>query len=433
MPSSAASAPAQDKPSRIIPLVVASPLFLQNLDQSVMATALPAISNSLQVQVLNLNLAITAYLLSLAVVLPASGWLADRIGARRLFWIAVALFSAASALCGAAVNLPELVLFRVLQGVGGALMVPVARLLLLRTIPQAQLLSAMVWFTLPPGIGRMAGPLFGGAIVTVASWRWIFFVNVPFGLLSVIAALRWIPPDVPAPLHERRRFDYLGFALLAVGLSGVMGSIELVGKPFVSEWFVAGFATLGVLALLSYWRHGRQVGEPLIDFTILRFPTYRISVLGAIPLQMAIGAAPFLLPLLLQLGFGLSALESGLLTVATSIGALSSRLFITQTLRRFGFRWILIGSALVTSLCYAGYGLFNPGTPHPVMFVLMIMQGLTTAMVMVSLNALGYVEIPKPRMSHATTCSAMAQQLGLSLGVVVGAAALTVTAWAHGG
>src|SRR5215475_6359476 len=201
--------------ARLIPIIVACPLLLQNLDTSIMATALPSIARSLDVEPLHLNLAITSYLLSLAVFLPASGWLADRFGTRRIFCTAIVLFSVGSALCGLATSLPQLVLFRVIQGMGGAMMVPVGRLILLRSVPPARMVAAMVWFTVPGAVGRLAGPLLGGLVVTVASWRWIFLLNVPFGVIGVLCALTFIE-DTQEP-HDAR-FDLPGFLLLSTGL-----------------------------------------------------------------------------------------------------------------------------------------------------------------------------------------------------------------------
>jgi len=419
---------------RIVPLVVACPLFLQNLDTSVMATALPSIAGSLEVQVLHLNLAITAYLLSLAVFLPVSGWLSERFGPKRVFCGAIIFFSLGSALCGAAQSLPQLVLFRVLQGIGGAMMVPVGRLILLRSVPPAQMVSAMVWFTVPGAIGRMAGPLFGGAIVTLVSWRWIFLVNIPFGLLGVLMAMRYIDADATAPDPAGLTpFDLLGFVLLAVGLTCLLGALETAGRalvPVAASWGMAG---AGLLALWAYYRHGRRRSEPLIDLAILRYPTYRAAVLGGMPLRIAIGASPFLLPLMLQLGFGLSPLKSGLLTVATAIGSLSTRTVVARLIRAVGFRSLLVGATAMTSILYACYGLFRPTTPHVLMFCVMLLGGLCNSMAMVTLNTLGYSEIPRPRMSHATALASMAQQLSVSLGVVMGAALLTLTSLLRGG
>lgn len=415
---------------KLVPIIVAFPLFLQNLDTSVMATALPTIARSLDVDALQLNLAITSYLLSLAVFLPLSGWFADRFGAKRVFCWAIACFSIGSALCGAADSLLSLVFFRILQGLGGAMMVPVGRLILLRRVAPAAMVAAMVWYTVPPAIGRMVGPLFGGAIVTWTSWRWIFLINVPFGLLGIALATLFIidikEDRVPAP------FDATGFVLLAIGLTGLLGGLETAGKALVAGWLTWSMAGLGALAMAAYYRRSRRKANPIIDLRILRFPTYYASIIGGTPLRIAVGASPFLLPLMFQLGFGLSPLDSGLMTVATALGSIATRTIMTQAIRRIGFRSLLIATTALTGLCYAAYGLFQPSTPHAVMFGAMLFGGLVNSMGMVALQTLGFSEIPKPLMSHATALSSMAQQVSLSFGVVLGASLVNAAAWWHG-
>ncbi|MFL9871405.1 MFS transporter [Paraburkholderia megapolitana] len=416
--------------ARLIPLIVACPLFLQNLDTSIMATALPSIARSLEVQTLHLNLAITSYLLSLAVFLPASGWLADRFGPRRVFCAAIVLFSVGSALCGLANSLPQLVVFRVLQGMGGAMMVPVGRLILLRSVPPARMVAAMVWFTVPGAIGRLAGPLLGGLVVTITSWRWIFLLNVPFGVLGVLLALNFIDGTYE-PLIER--FDLAGFILLSTGLVGLVGGLDTAGRGLVPPTVTFAFASIGALSLLAYWFYSRRRADTIIDPGILRYRAYRTAVLGGMPLRIAIGASPFLLPLMFQLGFGLSPLQSGSLSVATAIGSLSVRAVMTSAIRRVGFRTLLIGATSLTGCFYACYGLFRPGTPHLLIFVVLLFGGLFNSLGMVTLNTLGYSDMPKLKMSRATALSSMAQQLSISIGVAFGASLLTLTAHLYGG
>ena len=412
---------------RLVPIIVAFPLFLQNLDTSVMATALPSIARSLQVQPLRLNLAITSYLLSLAVFLPLSGWCAERFGAKRVFCCAIAFFSLGSALCRAATSLTSLVLFRVVQGLGGAMMVPVGRLILLRSVPAALMVSAMVWFTVPPAIGRMVGPLVGGAIVTWTSWRWIFLINVPFGALGI--ALAWVFIDELATEDARRPFDVGGFVLMALGLIGSLGALETAGRAVVDARVSWALGAIGLSALVAYVLRSRRRAHPLLDLGTLRFRTFFVSIVGGTPLRIAIGASPFLLPLLLQLGFGLSPLTSGLLTVATAVGSLATRTVMSTAIRRVGFRSLLIGATALTSFFYMSYGFFRPETPHLLMFFTMLLGGLFNSMAMVAMQTLGFSEIPKRLMSHATTLSSMAQQLSLSFGVVLGATLVSLAAW----
>lgn len=420
--------------ARWLPLVVAWPMFLQNLDSTVLATALPSMARSLDVPVLHLNLAITGYLLSLALFLPVSGWFAERWGPKRLFCVAIGLFTLGSLLCGFSRNLPELVVCRLLQGMGGAMMVPVGRLILLRNVEPLEMIRAMVWFTVPGTVARLAGPLVGGAIVTLVSWRWIFVVQLPLGLLGVFLAWRMLPEDTPHPHHSPRvPFDALGFALLAGGLAAVIAGLELGGKSLLSPALTTAVIGAGLAALGAYRWHSTRTAHPLIDLRVFGHFTYRTAIVGAVPLRIAIGAAPFLLPLLMQVGFGLSPLQSGLLTFAGAIGSLSSRTTVSWMLRRFGFRSMLIAATLASSVCYLGYGLFTARTPQEVMFAVMLLGGLCNATAMVALNSLGYSDIPREQASHATTAATMVHQLSMTFGVVVGSTLLALASRLRGG
>ncbi len=417
--------------SKIVPLIVASPLFLQNIDTSAMVIALPSIAHSLNVPLLQLNLVITAYMVSLAVFLPLSAWLADRYGAKKIFCTAVIVFSVASALCGMAVSMQTLVLCRVLQGLGGAMMVPVGRLILLRSVSASEMIGAMVWYTVPPLIGRLSGPLIGGAIVSVTSWHWIFFVNIPFGIAAVVLALIYVEDaeDVaPAP-----PFDLRGFVLLAVGLAAMLGALQTVGKGLVPAWMPLLAVSVGGVALAAYGILSRRQAEPIIDLTILRFRTFRTNVIGAAPLRLALSAIPFLLPLMMQMGFGLSPLQTGAIAAASAFGALCTRFVMRRIIGRFGFRRLLIACTAALSLSYMSHALFTRGTAHELMFLAIFCSGLLSSLCMVMLNTLGFVEIPSERTSHATALTTMAQQLMSGIGVVVAALLLGLVSWLHGG
>ena len=422
-----------DQRLRLIPLVVAFPLFLQNLDAYVIATALPTMAASLKVPVLDLNLAITAYLLSLAVFLPASAWLAARFGAKRVFILAVLLFSLGSALCGLADSVPALVGFRIVQGMGGALMVPVGRSLLLRAVPPQQLVRAMVWFTVPGAVGRVLGPALGGLLVTVAPWRWIFFLSVPFALLGAALAMRFVDDDrADADRQPAAALDARGLLLLAVGLGGLLGGIETAGKGMVAPMVTALMVLGGALCLALYVRHSRHAAAPALDLALLRFRAFRLCLLGGVPVRIALGAAPFLLPLMLQVGFGLSALDSGVLTMALALGALSARPALAWAIRTLGFRSLLIGASVLAACFYAAYGFFRPGTPQPMMFAVLFCGGLCTSVIMVTLNTVGYAQIPRASSGHASALASMVQQLSMAVGVVLGAGTVSLSSHVRG-
>ncbi|MCC2675945.1 MAG: transporter, partial [Ramlibacter sp.] len=317
---------------KLVPMVVALPLFLQHIDSTAIGTALPTISASLGIDTLRLNLAITAYLISVAIFLPASGWIAERYGARRVFCVAIAVFTAASALCAISNSLEMLVACRVLQGLGGAMMIPVGRLLLLRNVAPIAMIAAMAWFTVPPAMGRLVGPAIGGAIVTWFSWRWVFLINVPLGLLGIALAL-WVLDDSVSP-EPPGPFDLAGFALMGLGLACVLGALELSGSKLMSSAMAAGLGSFGVACLVAYGLHSRRKASPLIDLGIMRYPAFFASTIGGTPLRLAVGAVPFLLPLMFQLGFGMSPLDSGLLTLGTALGTLGTRTILQGTIDR---------------------------------------------------------------------------------------------------
>src|SRR6266850_1310981 len=297
---------------KLLPMVVSVPLLLQNIDTSIMGPALPAMPSSLHVSPLRLNVAITAYLISLAIFLPTSGWLADRFGPLRVFCAAIAIFSLASGLCGFSTSLDMLVACRVLQGLGGAMMVPVGRLILLRNIAPAAMVNAMVWFTVPPMIGRLLGPLIGGVTVTWLSWPWIFLINIPIGCVAVALALTLIGND-DGPT-EARPFDARGFVLLGAGLVTLLTALEGSGTQLMKGNTALAIAAIGVGCLAAYVIHFIRSVHPLVDLRILGRPTFFAAVVGGLPLRLAQGAMTFLLPLMLQFGFGLSPLDSGMLT-----------------------------------------------------------------------------------------------------------------------
>ncbi|SEJ74367.1 drug resistance transporter, EmrB/QacA subfamily [Sphingobium sp. AP50] len=416
---------------KFIPLIIAAPMFLQNVDMMATSVALPDMARSLGVVPLQLNLVIAAYAVSLAVFLPISAWLVDRFGAKRMFCSAILIFSGASALCGMAQSATLLIICRVLQGFGAALMVPVGRLILLRTVPASELMAAMVWFTLPPTIGRLLGPLIGGAIISIASWRWIFLVNIPLGLIAILLAIAFVDADTGEA--KRRPFDSRGFALMGIGLGATLGGIEAVSRGLVSSWTSYAFIGTGVVSLLLYIRYSLRVAAPVIDLRILTIKTFRINVVGAFPMRLANTAVPFLVPLMLQLGFGMKPLDAGLMSSGVAAGALGTRLFMKRAMRRVSFRSLFLGANLMAALMLGAYGLLVPTMPHSIMFGIFFVGGLTSSLCLVSLNTIGFVDVPPERMAHATALVAMAQQTASAIGVVFAATLLGIFSRWHGG
>ena len=398
----------------LVPLIVACALFMENLDSTVLATSLPAIARSLDVNPLALNLAITSYLLSLAVFIPISGWVADRFGARQVFRLAIAVFVLGSIACGLSQSLWGLVAARIFQGAGGAMMIPVGRLVILRSVPKNQLVQALAYLTVPALLGPILGPPLGGFITTYLDWRWIFWINLPIGILGIYLATRFIPD-----LKEENvpRLDIRGFFLSALALAGLVFGFEALGRSLLPQWAMAALLGGGLLAALLYLLHARRAAAPLLDLGLLKLPTFRASVVGGFFFRMGIGALPFLLPLMLQLAFGYSALESGLTTFVAAIGAMTMKIASAPILRRLGFKFVLIGNAIISGIFLAAIGLFMPDTPHVLMIAVLLIGGFFRSLQFTALNAIAYAQVERPRMSAATSLSSMLQQLSLSVGV----------------
>lgn len=414
----------------LIPLIVACALFMENLDSTVLSTSLPQIAAAFGESPVRLSFAITAYLFSLAVFIPVSGWMADRFGGRNVFRAAILVFLAGSILCGLSRSLPELVAARLLQGLGGAMMVPVGRLVLLRSVTKSELVTAMAYLTVPALIGPVVGPLLGGFITTYLHWRWIFWINIPIAILGLVLATLFIPDvreERPPPL------DLGGFALSAVGLVGIIFGFETIGRGIVPGGVTVALLLCGAIGMLLYVRHAGMTTHPLLDLGLLRVPTFRAAILGGFLFRVGIGALPFLLPLMLQAAFGLSAFASGQLTFAAALGALTMKLVAKPILRRFGFRRVLLTNAGLSGLSLAAIALFRPDTPSLAILLVLLIGGFFRSLQFTSINTLGYADIDRQRMSRATSFSSMAQQLSLSVGVGTGALLVHATLAARDG
>ena len=413
---------------RLIPLIVATALFMENMDSTVIATSLPAIAADIGTSPLTLKLAITSYLLSLAVFIPASGWTADRFGARMVFAIAVAVFMAGSIGCAMSSSVTDFVIARILQGMGGAMMTPVGRLVLLRSIDKSALVNAMAWVTVPALIGPVIGPPLGGFITTYFSWHWIFLINIPIGLLGIVLALRFIDPIRG---ENPERFDLYGLVLAGIGLAGIAFGLSVAGLNLLPWPVVAALVTIGSIAMTLYLLHARKTGSPVLDFSLLRLPTMRASIVGGFLFRLGIGALPFLLPLLMQVGFGLSPFQSGLVTFASAVGAMGMKALAARIIRAFGFRNLMTINAVVGSLSLAACALFTVTTPLLLIMIILVVGGFFRSLQFTAINTVAYAEVEPAQMSRATTLVSVNQQLAISAGVAVGAFSVETTLWLH--
>ncbi|MET0605453.1 MAG: MFS transporter [Beijerinckiaceae bacterium] len=415
--------------SRVAPLVVAAALLMENLDSTVLTTAIPTIAPDLGADPIHLKLALTSYLMSLAVFVPASGWMADRFGARRVFMLAIAVFTMASILCAFAQTLNQLVAARILQGAGGAMMTPVGRLVVVRSVDKRNLVSALAWVTIPALIGPIMGPPLGGLVLSLTTWHWIFLINVPIGMIGIAVAWRYLP-DIPRP--PPRRFDVRGFILSGVGLSALVMSAAFFGAGGADLVLAIALLSAGAVCLGIYARHARRVSDPLIDLTLLKIPTLRASMLGGSLFRIGVGASPFLLPLLLQLGFGLSALSSGLITFASGAGALLMKFSAQPILSAIGFRRALFWNGLASAVLVLAPTLFTSSTPGLLISAVLFVSGFLRSLQFTAVNALTFADVPEQRMSAATTLLAVVQQTAASFGVSLAAIALETSIAAHG-
>ena len=409
--------------TRLASLIVACALFMQNLDSTVIATALPDMARSFGADPVHMSVALTSYLIALAVFIPASGWVADRYGARQVFRAAIAVFTIGSILCGRADSLAFLVMSRVIQGIGGAMMVPVGRLVLLRTVPKSEMVAAMSWLTMPAMLGPVVGPPLGGFIVTHTSWRWIFDLNVPIGVLGVVLVSLFIDeardPD-PAP------FDGWGLVWSGLALATMMMGFETLGRHLVPPAWTGVLIGTALISGVLYVSHARRHPRPLLDLALLRIPTFAISCTAGTLFRFGVGALPFLLPMMFQLDFGYSAEQSGFTTFATAAGALMVKPLASSVLRRFGFRDTLFWNGMLASVLLALCAAIRPGWENWEMFALLLVGGTFRSLQFSAFNTVVYADIPRARMSGATSLYSTVQQLSMTIGITIGAASLEV-------
>jgi EmrB/QacA subfamily drug resistance transporter len=423
------AAPVPAQPVWLLPIVVASALFMENMDAAVIATSLPAIAHDLGHDPVVLKLALTSYLLSLAVFIPVSGWCADRYGARPVFQGAIAIFIAASIACAAANSLEHLIFARAFQGIGGAMMVPVGRLIVLRSVPKSGMVDALAYLSIPALMAPMIGPVIGGYVTTYFDWRWIFWINVPIGGIGLLLAARYMP-NIKSPAV--RRMDWLGFGLAGPGVACLISGLTLAGSDVIPAYAAYTLVCLGAVLCTAYVRHANHRADPLLDLKLLSLPTFRTSVVGGGLFRLGIGAIPFLLPLMLQVGFGLNPFQSGMITFAGAFGALLMKFAARPILRRYGFRQVLTYNAVLCAGLIALYALFTPDTPALVIALVLVVASFFRSLQFTCLNAVAYSDVSEKAMSGATSLVGVAQQLFLSSGVAMAAFILETLRHARG-
>jgi EmrB/QacA subfamily drug resistance transporter len=409
---------------RFIALIIASALFMEGIDSTVLATALPTMAHSFHTEPLRMNVALTAYLLSLAVFIPVSGRVADRFGTCTVFRAAIFMFVFGSVLCAQSDTVPLLVASRIVQGIGGAMMTPVGRLVLLKTVSKSELVTAMAWLLVPATAGPILGPPLGGLIVTYFTWQWIFYINVPAGIIGIILATLYVD-EVREP--NPPPIDFLGLGLSGLSLSCLIFGLETGSHGVSSLWFTFGLLGVGVVSGLLYLLHSRGMTHPILDFRLMRISTFQISMLAGSLSRIAVGAVPFLLPMMLQLGFGESPARSGAITLAGSIGSLAMRPVAPRMLRQLGFRntliWVGLGSTLLLGVSAA----FRPDWSIAAIYVVLIGVGFLQSLQFMAYNTVAYADVPRPQMSSATSFYTTFQQIALTLGIGVSAATLAAS------
>lgn len=403
-----------------LPWIAAMAFFMQALDATILNTALPAIATSLERSPLAMQSAVISYTLTVAMLIPVSGWLADRYGTRKVFIVAVSLFTLGSLACAFSQTLSMLVISRIIQGVGGAMMMPVARLALLRAYPRSELLPVLNFVTMPGLVGPILGPLLGGVMVTYATWHWIFLINIPVGILGIFYARKYMP-DFTTP---KRRFDFLGFMLFGFGLVMISIGIELFGERIVSAWLAAGILCSGFLLLLLYIMHARRHPSPLISLPMFKTRTFSVGIIGNIASRLGTGCVPFLMPLMLQVGFGYSAIIAGCMMAPTAIGSILAKSTVTQLLRWFGYRRVLVSITVIIGILIATFSLQSPAESVFLLLIPLFILGMAMSTQFTAMNTITLADLDDDNASGGNSVLAVTQQLAISFGVAVSAAVL---------
>ncbi|MHA0915931.1 multidrug transporter subunit MdtD [Kosakonia cowanii] len=403
-----------------LPWIAAMAFFMQALDATILNTALPAIAQSLHRSPLAMQSAIISYTLTVAMLIPVSGWLADRFGTRRIFMLAVSLFTLGSLACALSNSLGMLVVFRVIQGIGGAMMMPVARLALLRAYPRSELLPVLNFVTMPGLVGPILGPVMGGVLVTWASWHWIFLINIPIGVAGLLYARKYMP-NFTTP---RRSFDMWGFLLFGLSLVLFSSGMELFGEKVVETWLALSIIFSGIALLLLYIRHARRHPTPLISLNLFKTRTFSVGIAGNIASRLGTGCVPFLMPLMLQVGFGYPALIAGCMMAPTALGSILAKSTVTQILRWFGYRKTLVGVTLFIGVMIAQFALQTQAMAIWMLVLPLFILGMAMSTQFTAMNTISLADLTDENASSGNSVLAVTQQLSISLGVAVSAAVL---------
>jgi len=416
---------------RVIPLILAVALFMENMDSTVIATSLPAIAADIGADPISLKLALTAYFVALAIFIPLSGWMADRFGARNVFRWAIGVFIVGSICCAFAFSLETFVGARFFQGMGASMMTPIARLVLIRATPRHELVGAMAWLTVPALMGPLTGPPIGGFLTTYLSWHWIFWINVPIGIAGIILVSIFLPKT---ETRTPRPIDFPGFVLAGITFAGIIFGLSVISLPAIP--LVAGYAAVlvGIAAGLLYLWHSRRTAHPLLDPQLLvKHRIFRNAIIGSSLFRIGVGATPFLLPLMLQLAFGLTPFQSGLITFIGALGAISSKFVAERIYAGFGFPRVLTFASVGACLLLAIHGTFDPDTPQVFIYLVLLAGGILRATFFTGANVLGFADIDEHEASQATAITAVSQQLSIALGVAVAGGVLELSSNLTGG
>ena len=409
-------APKSPWAARMAIIAVASALFMQSIDTTALSTALPTLARAFDTNPIHLKLCLTAYIMALAVFVPASAWMADRLGAHRVFMGAMMVFLLGSILCAQSHSLPQLVASRILQGAGGAMMTPVGRIIVVGSHPREQLVRAMVWLTTPAMLGPILGPPLSGFILSFADWPWIFYINIPVGVLGVALVFRFVPRiRQPHP----GRFDSRGYALAAAAISAAMIGAESMGVGLFPLWVEIGAWVVAVAAGGAYVVHAGRREKPVLDLSLLKIATYRVNQTGGSLIRMTLGAMPFLLPLMLQGGLGWTPLQAGAVTMASALGSMSARVGAQYLLQRFGFKSTLIVTAVTCGVAVGATGWFRDSTPVVVMCLTLATGGFLRSNHLTAVSSLAFADIPDSQVSQASSFTAVVQQMSQALGITL--------------